>query len=135
MTPVEIARSLIGTPWGHQGRGPLFRDCIGLIVACFEQYGIRDRTNYDRNPRAGQLEADIREQFGTPIPREDMQPGDVVLMAFPRVIRHVGILADHKRGLSVIHTWAKGPRCVCETPLDEQWMRRIKLVHRWGAAP
>lgn len=138
MTPVEIARAHVArrTPWQHQARGPKALDCIGLLVDCFREYGIDDRSNYDRNPRRGQLEASVREQFGPSIPKETMREGDVVLMKFGSQIRHVGILANHPRGgLSVIHTWAGGPRCVCETRLDEQWMRRIALVHRWGGVP
>lgn len=132
MTPVEIARSRLGTPWRHQGRGREL-DCIGLLVACFP---VSDRTNYDRDPRNGQLEQCVREQFGTPIPKSEMRSGDVVLMAFPHVIRHVGILADHwLGGLSIIHTWAGGPRRVCETRMDDQWGNRIRLVHRWGNNP
>lgn len=130
MNPVENARSRIGTPWRHQGRGRDGMDCIGLLVACFP---VADRADYDRNPRGGKLEAAVRESFGPPIPKAEMRAGDVVLMAFPSVIRHVGIVADHWTGdLSVIHTWSGGPRKVCETRLDEQWLARIRLVHRWS---
>ena len=129
MTPVEIARSWIGTPWHHQGRGPVALDCIGLLVKCFP---VEDRFDYDRNPRAGTLESEVERQFGAPV--SDMRAGDVVLLAFPRVIRHVGIVADYYRGgLSLIHTWNGGPRCVTEMPLDDQWRARIKRVHRWSS--
>lgn len=127
MTPVDIARSYLGTPWRHQARGPSYLDCIGLLVAC---YPVQDRTDYDRNPRGGQLEKCVSDQFGAPV--KDMRTGDVVLMAFPNVIRHVGILADYwLGGFSIIHTWAGGPRRVCETQMDDQWLRRIKRLHRW----
>lgn len=138
MTPVEIARAHVArrTPWRHQARGPDWLDCIGLVRDCFAQYGLQDRRNYDRNPRGGQLESEFREQFGFPIPKGEMREEDVVLMAFPNVIRHVGIVANHwLGGLSLIHTWAGGPRCVCETPIDAQWLRRIKIVHRWETSP
>lgn len=129
MTPVEIARSYIGTPWRHQARGPDALDCIGLLAACFP---VADRTDYGRDPRAQQLEAAVRQQFGPPIDLDEMAENDVILMRFPRVVRHVGIVANHwKGGLSIIHTWARGPKMVCETRIDDQWMRRIALVHRW----
>lgn len=129
MSPVEKARSLIGTPWMHQQRGPARLDCIGLLVCCFP---VQDRTDYDRSPRGGQLEKCVREQFGPPIHKSEMKAGDVVLMAFPKVIRHVGILADYwEGGLSIIHTWAGGPKKVCETRMDDQWLGRIRIVHRW----
>lgn len=129
MTPVEIARSYIGTPWRHQARGSKSLDCIGLLTVCFP---VEDRADYDRNPRAGQLEACVRQQFGEPIPKDQMRAGDVVLMAFPKVIRHVGLLADYwKGGLSILHTWAGGPHGVCETRINHKWHSRIVIVHRW----
>lgn len=133
MTPVEIARLHVTrrTPWKHQARGPKSLDCIGLLIVCFRQCGVTDRTNYDRKPNRGQLESCVREQFGPPIPKAEIQEGDIALLAFRRSISHVGIIAKHPRkGLSLIHTWNGGPGRVCETPLDQDWMDRIKLVHR-----
>lgn len=131
MTPVDFARSQIGKPWKHQARGPDFWDCAGLLTAAFAPYGIRDRLDYSRNPRNGELERVVAEQFGLPISKAQMRAGDVALLAFPTVIRHAGIVADHWcGGLSIIHTWAGGPRCVTETRLDDAWMERIRIVHR-----
>lgn len=131
MTPVEFARSQIGKPWAHQARGPDFWDCAGLLTAAFKPYGIRDRVDYSRDPRNGELERVVAEQFGPPIPLDQLRAQDVILLAFPTVVRHIGIVADYwAGGLSMIHTWAGGPRCVTETRLDDVWMKRIKVVHR-----
>lgn len=127
MNHVEAARQWIGTPWHHQGRNEHGLDCIGLLVKCFP---VVDRFNYDRNPRGGTLEAEVEVQFGNPV--TDMQVGDVVLMAFPDVIRHVGILGERNGRFTLIHTWAGGPRKVVEMPLDNKWRNRIKRVHRWS---
>jgi cell wall-associated NlpC family hydrolase len=137
MTPVERARSLLGKPWEHQTRGPHSYDCAGMVEYAFADYGIRGRVNYDRNPSGGELEAVGVELFGPPIPKDQMRAGDVVLMAFPTVVRHVGIIANHPLWpgvLTVIHTWAGGPRCVTETAIDAAWLKRIKFVHRLEAA-
>lgn len=140
MTPVEFARSQIGKPWAHQARGPHFWDCAGLLTAAFAPYGIRDRTDYGPDPRNGELERAVAEQFGRPIamapmPMDQMRECDVVLLAFPSVVRHVGIVANYwGGGFSIIHTWAGGPRCVTETRLDEVWMKRAKVLHRLEAA-
>lgn len=133
MSPVEIAMQHVArrTPWMHQARGPQALDCIGLLVVCFAAYGIQDRTDYDQKPRHGQLEKCVAEQFGPSIPKSEMRVGDVVCLAFPRVIKHVGILVESMHGgLSLVHTWNGGPRCVCETRVDDQWLKRIKFVHR-----
>jgi hypothetical protein len=133
MTPVEIARTYLGTKWAHQGRARHGLDCVGLVVKAFEQYGIRDVTDYGRDPHDGLLERRIAEQFGPPIPKSQMLPGDVVCMAFPRVVRHVGIISDHPYGLGLIHTYSSLKR-VTEHALDAQWLDRIRYVHRWGRA-
>lgn len=131
MTPVEIARTWLGVPWHHQGRNRHGIDCAGLVVQCFP---VADRFDYDRNPRAGELERVAEEAFGPPIPKSEMRAGDVVLMAFPTVVRHAGIIAERGGQLTLIHTWAGGPRKVVEMPLDDQWRARIKRVHRWSEA-
>lgn len=132
MTPVEIARRHVArrTRWEHQARGPASLDCIGLLVEAYAAYGIKDRTDYDRNPRDGKLERQIAEQFGPSVRKEDMRPGDVVCLAFPKVVRHVGIIGDYPGGhLSLIHT-SGSTQCVTEHRLDSRWLKRIKSVHR-----
>ncbi len=133
MTPVEIARTYLGVKWVHQGRARHGLDCVGLLVMAFGDVGGRDRTDYGRDPVDGQLEAAIAEQFGPPIPMTQMQPGDVVCMAFPKIVRHVGIVTDHRDGLGLIHTNAHLGRVV-EHALDAPWRKRIRFVHRWGRA-
>jgi cell wall-associated NlpC family hydrolase len=135
MTPVDRARSQIGKRWEHQARGPHMWDCAGLVEYAFAAYGLKGRLDYDRNPRRGELERVTVDLLGPPIPKDQMRAGDVVLMAFPTVVRHAGILADYwAGGLSIIHTWAGGPRCVTETRMDDVWRKRIKFVHRLKAA-
>lgn len=131
MRPHEIARTWLGVPWHHQGRNRHGIDCAGLAVQC---YPVADRFDYDRNPRHGELERVAQEMFGPAIPKSQMRADDVVLLAFPNVIRHVGIIGQQGDRLTLIHTWAGGPRRVVEMPLDDQWMSRIKRVHRWGGA-
>lgn len=127
MRPHEIAREWLGVPWQHQGRSRNGLDCIGLLPKC---YPIADRFNYDRNPRDGELERAAVETFGNP--KTDLQVDDVVLMAFPHVIRHAGIIGERNGRFTLIHTWAGGPRKVVEMPLDAKWRNRIKRIHRWS---
>ena len=130
MTPVEIARAQIGKPWRHQARGPDKLDCIGLLVVSFADYGLKDITTYGRDPHDGLLEKHLDQQFGKPV--SDMRVGDVVAIAFPRIIRHVGIVGDYLHGgLSLIHTNGS-VGLVTEHRLDERWIKRIKRVYRLG---
>jgi cell wall-associated NlpC family hydrolase len=129
MTPVQIARTQLGKPWQHQARGPDFWDCVGLTVLCYAAWGIKDFTDYDREPRDGQLERKVAEQFGPPVPK-DMRENDLVLIGAPRIIRHVGIIANRNGGgLNLIHT-SGSTQFVTEHRIDKVWMRCIKLVHR-----
>lgn len=129
MTPVEIARSYLGTRWVHQGRARHGLDCVGLLVKAFD---LRDVADYGRDPHDDRLEGRLCEQFGPPVPMSTMRPGDVVAIAFPRVVRHVGIVGDHPDGLSLIHTDSSLKR-VTEHRLDDRWLKRIRFVHRIGA--
>lgn len=126
MTPVEIARSYLGTKWVHQGRARHGMDCVGLLVLAF---GLSDVADYGRDPHDNRLEGRLRAQFGPPVPKETMRPGDVVAMAFPRVVRHVGIVGDHPDGLSLIHADSMLKR-VTEHRLDGPWLKRIRFVYR-----
>lgn len=132
MTPIEIARTLIGVRWVHQGRADHGLDCIGLLVRSFAAYGLVDVTDYGRDPNDGQLEAHVAAQVGPPVPLSTMQPGDIALVAFPRAVRHAGIIGDHRDGLSLIHTDASIGRVV-EHRLDDRWQRRIRFLHRVSA--
>lgn len=145
MTPVEIARTFLpsaerpdGTPWRHQGRSREGMDCLGLAKFAYAAYGIRDESNYSQDPSDGTLERGISERFGPPVAvgrvlkgvtEEVLRVNDLVAMAFPRVVRHVGIVGDHPDGLSLIHTDAMLKR-VTEHRLDIHWLRRIRFVHR-----
>lgn len=137
MTPLEIARWHVArkTPWQHQGRGPHVLDCIGLVKDCFAAYGLRDWLDYGTQPLNGLLESRAREVLGSPLAKPDMRPADIVLIALPKVIRHVGIVGDYPGGLSLIHT-SGSTKFVTEHRIDEKWMRRIRIVHRIeGAYP
>lgn len=128
MTPVQIARSLLDVPWVHQGRDPRFGlDCIGLLIVAFDGH---ETTDYSREPHDGLLEAGLRRHFGEPLPAAEARVGDVALLRFGRMPRHVGIIADYiYGGLSLIHTDSM-VGCVTEHPLDAKWQRRVVEVYR-----
>jgi len=137
------ARQFLGVPFHHQGRDPtLAVDCIGLLSASCEALGwlhylTHDRTDYSPAPHDGVLEAQLQDAFGAPVPKSDMQAGDVVAMrsGLGGPIRHVGILGDHPSGeLSLIHTSAT-THCVTEHILNPAARRLIALVFRPAGEP
>lgn len=93
---IREARSMIGTPWRHQGRVPGHGlDCIGLAICVLQRLGveINDRNNYGRAPVPHEFIAAIREH----VPEkslDDLLPGDLVLMAPRKILQHAGIIVS-----------------------------------------
>lgn len=93
---VAEARSMIGTPWRHQGRVPgSGLDCIGLVICVLQRLGVQvdDRSNYGRAPIPHEFIAAIRAH----VPEKsisDRLPGDLLLLAPRKVLQHAVILAS-----------------------------------------
>ncbi|MHA6786045.1 NlpC/P60 family protein [Pseudonocardia saturnea] len=75
---VALALSKVGSPYRWGATGPSSFDCSGLVNWAFEQAGIE----VPRTSRA-------LSQVGTPVSRDDLQPGDLVFFYSP--VSHVGI--------------------------------------------
>lgn len=94
---VDAARSKIGSPYVWGAAGPNAFDCSGLTTWAYAQVGKAiPRTSY------------AQAAEGTPVSRENLQPGDIV--AFYSGASHVGIYAGNGR---IIHALNSG------TPLSE----------------
>ena len=64
-----------------------------------------------------------------------MQPGDVVLLAWRRLMpAHAAILGDGADGLSLIHADGHAGRVV-EHRLDREWWGRIVCAYRLAELP
>lgn len=133
---VAQARSFVGAKWRHLGRKPWAMDCIGLVIMALEAGGIkmRDRSNYGRNPWQDGLDHDMVAHFGRPLPLDQMQEGDIVLMKWENqpAAGHVGLIVNGKHGLHVIHSYSE--IAVSEHRIDAQWYARMCHVYRpdWG---
>lgn len=75
---VEIAMQYLGVPYVWAGESPSGFDCSGLVTYVFRQVGI-ELPHF----------AAWQFQYGEPVARSDLQPGDVVF--FGSNIHHVGI--------------------------------------------
>lgn len=122
---VEAARSYAGVPWRHQGRSRLGLDCAGLIVLAARDCGIelKDVFGYGRHPWKDGLENALRANF-TSVPKEQMQPGHVLLFRITRLPQHLAIATD--KGMIHSHSGSPG---VVEHGMDRFWADRLIGVY------
>lgn len=93
---------------------------------------MQDRTDYGREPWNDGLEHDLHLHFGDPLPIDERQAGDIVLMKdeMQPAPGHVGIITEID---SVIHSYSQTG--VVEHGIDDEWLRRMVCVYRpdWSA--
>lgn len=108
---VSEARAWIGTPFSHQARlKGVGVDCAGLIIGVARELGMVgegfDITGYSRDPDGRTLLA-YCETHMQRIGREDIEPGDVVVIRWHDHPQHLGIVGDYVHGgHSLIHAFA-----------------------------
>jgi cell wall-associated NlpC family hydrolase len=102
---VEIAMQYRGAPYRWGGEEPSGFDCSGFVRYVYAQVGVSLPHN-----------AAKQYQYGTPVSRSDLQPGDLVF--FDR-LRHNGIYTGEGR---FIHSRQTG-KVVAVANLDDDWYR------------
>lgn len=108
---VAIALEHVGAPYARGGATPAGFDCSGLVMYVYGRLGI-----------ALPHEAAKQYRLGSPVPRNKLQPGDLVF--FDR-LGHSGIYIGNAR---FVHATKPGD-VVKVSRLDEDWYRR-----RWVGA-
>lgn len=104
---VAEAREWLGTPWVHQHQAKgVAVDCAQLVIAIAQRFGLAPAdftlNDYGRNPD-GTITR-LCNEYADPVKQEDMQPGDIVVVAVEHQPQHMGIVGDYRHGgLSVIH--------------------------------
>ena len=104
---IAEAYTWLAMPWKHQHRTKAVAvACAGLVIGVARELGLVapdfDFTGYGRQPD-GTLLA-VCERFMTRIPRDEMQAGDVLVVAVENDPQHMGVLVDYRHGgLSLIH--------------------------------
>jgi len=102
---VELARKHRGAPYRWGIADPSGFDCSGFVRYVYAQVGVSLPHN-----------AALQYQYGTPVSRHSLEPGDLVF--FDR-LRHNGIYIGEGR---FIHSRQTGKR-VGVASLDEDWYR------------
>jgi cell wall-associated NlpC family hydrolase len=103
-TAVDAALSKLGSPYVWGATGPGSFDCSGLMLWAYAKAGI----TLPRNSAA-------QAQYGTPVPRDQLQPGDLVAYYSP--VSHIGMyIGDGK----MVHAPTSGD-VVKISPLQSQY--------------
>ncbi|RMF71341.1 MAG: hypothetical protein D6740_06865, partial [Alphaproteobacteria bacterium] len=122
---IATARSLIGTPFRHQGRLPgRGLDCVGLALVVARRLGLSgyDWTGYPRLPQPELLFAHAARAGFQRKTVARAAAGDLLVMRFHADPCHVAIATEQLAG--IIHACARRGRVV-EHRLDRRWRERI----------
>lgn len=115
---LDIARTLLGTPYRYGGTDPNGFDCSGLVQYVFSHVG---RTL----PRTSREIFHISQRISP----QELQPGDLVFFTISsNKISHVGIYADHKR---FIHSPSSGKGVSYASMENPYWQKRLVGVGRF----
>lgn len=113
---IDLAQAQLGTPYVYGGESPGGFDCSGLTYYLYGAHGIQlHRT------------ASQQLQDGIPVPKEGLQPGDLVFFREPDEVTpasHVGIYAGDGQ---IIHAGRKG---ISYADLDYSYFRDYYLCAR-----
>ena len=135
MTPQDIARTWIGTPYVHQascrGAGA---DCLGLLRGVWRAlYGQEPEAVVAYSPDWSEPQHEERlwdaaRRHLIEKSRSSIAPGDVLLfrMREASVAKHLGIVGHAAPKASFIHSYSG--HGVVESPLSDPWRRRITAV-------
>ncbi|MFP4610792.1 MAG: C40 family peptidase, partial [Thiohalophilus sp.] len=109
---VEVARSILGTPYRYGGQSPEHGfDCSGLVQYTYQQAGL------DIPRTTGQQYRSVQH-----IPSRSLRPGDLIFFStkYNRFVSHVGIYLGDNR---FIHAPSSGKEVSVASLKDPYWRR------------
>ena len=130
-TNIEIAaRTLINTPYLHQGRTLTGLDCSGVVVVTAMLAGLTDNiwgeTNYSRNSNNSLLQGLEQYCYPTPI----IGTGTIALFKLSKIPYHCGIITNYKEGLGLLHAYENVGK-VREHALIPWWKDKIYKIYEF----
>jgi len=123
---VEYARTLLNTPFVHQGRlEGVGIDCIGALVCIAKHFDIphKDHKSYSRKPNGTLIKRLVNAGL-IERPNLVLEPCSVLVFEIRREPYHVGIMTS---AVTMLHTHS-GVGCVVEHRLDHKWLKRLHSV-------
>ena len=129
---VAAARSWIGTPYRHQGRGRAGLDCVGLLVEVANdmRHPVDAPTAYSNQPQGWQLTKPCDDQLWKPKRQDKLIPGDLAVFTgwSPSEPQHFAFVGEGARGISIIHSFSKFDR-VLEQPWNKFWTKNYWCLY------
>lgn len=137
---VACARAYLGVPFRHLGRNRRGLDCVGLVMAAYEDAGAIDaaalQTGKDQRygpvPNEAALLSTLETMGVGRVPWKGRRAGDVLLLLVGGERSHVGILTTDRGYETMIHAYSYPPSTVNEVRLQGAWARRTSGVYRMG---
>ena len=139
---VDAARTAIGWPFRHRGRGPEGIDCIGLLLYVSEKTGLIENLNlpdyyktlnYSRLPtQQGPDSKWLLRELGATAKRistAKIQKGDIVFCRNAKWV-HVGIVTPD----TIVHAYAFPQMQVLEHAYDQKWKKATVCAFSWPGA-
>ena len=130
---VEAARKYKGAKYRHQGRSKITGiDCAGLLAGIADEFGFKytDQFRYGRNAERFKLREEMDKRL-VKVKKEDLQPGDMLLLKIDIVPQHTAIVSDYYLGgLGMIHCYDRVKKVV-EHRLAKIWLARVVQVYRF----
>lgn len=124
---IQIARTLINTPYRHQGRTPgVALDCIGVIITVGHQLSLfdYDYNNYSREPDGTLLS--LVEKHCEKLP--DLTEGAIAVFKLSAIPHHVGIISMFRGNWGLIHAYQNVGR-VREHEFISWWQNKLIGVY------
>lgn len=137
---VQVARSLLETPFHHMGRLPgVGLDCAGIWVCVARQLGLVppdfDVPAYVPQPDGHSMIEWCNMYMGSSVARADLLPGHGIVLITDKDPQHLGIVGDYGGGrLSIIHasnSFSTVPPRVIETRLMFSRNQRFVAAYRF----
>lgn len=128
---VQEARSWVGHPWRHQGRGVRGIDCVGLVVRVAHGFGLSeyDATGYSRRATGVGFEKHFDDNMNR-VNIMDVREGDVVIFADTTYPCHCAFYSESKGYPTIIHAHAMR-RKVLEEPFTDEWRNKALMAFRF----